>query len=37
MLWPIAGSGLLFLLNEHAGIDAKIEVPEDWVDPEPRS
>jgi restriction system protein len=30
----IDGSGLLFLLNEHAGIDAKIEVPEDWVDPE---
>jgi restriction system protein len=33
----IDGGGLLFLLNEHAGIDAKIEVPEDWVDPEPPS
>lgn len=30
----IDGGGLLFLLNEHAGIDAKIEVPDDWVDPE---
>jgi hypothetical protein len=26
--------GLLFLLSEHAGMDAKIEVPENWVDPE---
>ena len=33
----IDGGGLLFLLNEHAGIDAKIEVPEDWVDPGPPS
>ena len=33
----IDGSGLLFLLNEHASIDAKIEAPEDWVDPEPPS
>jgi restriction system protein len=31
----IDGGGLLYLLNEHANIDAKIEVPEDWVDPEP--
>ena len=31
----IDDSGLLFLLNEHAGIDAKIEAPEDWVNPEP--
>lgn len=30
----IEGGGLLFLLSEHAGMDAKIEVPEDWVDPE---
>jgi restriction system protein len=30
----IDGGGLLFLLSEHAGMDAKIEVPEDWVDPE---
>lgn len=28
------GSNLLYLLSEHAGIDAKIEPPEDWVDPE---
>ncbi len=33
----IDGSGLLFLLSEHVGIDAKIEAPEDWVDPEPPS
>jgi len=33
----IDGGGLLFLLSEHAGMDAKIEVPEDWVDPEPPS
>jgi restriction system protein len=31
----IEGSGLLYLLQEHAGIEAKIEPPEDWVDPEP--
>ncbi|MBR20996.1 MAG: restriction endonuclease [Leifsonia sp.] len=29
----IDGSGLLFLLKEHAGIDARIVVPEDWRDP----
>jgi restriction system protein len=29
------GPNLLYLLQEHAGIEAKIEVPEDWVDPEP--
>jgi restriction system protein len=27
------GSNLLFLLVEHAGIEARIEPPEDWVDP----
>jgi restriction system protein len=27
------GSNLLYLLAEHAGIEAKIEVPEDWKDP----
>ena len=27
------GSNLLYLLNEHAGIEAKIEAPEDWSDP----
>ena len=31
----IDGGNLLYLLQEHAGIEAKIEVPEDWVDPEP--
>jgi restriction system protein len=29
----IDGGNLLYLLHEHAGIDAKIEVPEDWIDP----
>lgn len=29
------GGNLLYLLGEHAGIDARIEVPEDWVDPLP--
>lgn len=29
----LSGSHLLFLLSQHAGIEAKIEVPEDWVDP----
>ena len=33
----IDGGNLLFLLQEHAGIEAKIEAPEDWVDPEPPS
>lgn len=31
----IDGGNLLFLLHEHAGIDAKIEAPLDWVDPAP--
>ena len=29
----IDGGNLIYLLQEHAGIEAKIEVPEDWVDP----
>jgi restriction system protein len=29
----ITGSNLLYLLKEHANIDAKIEMPADWVDP----
>ena len=29
----LSGSHLLFLLQQHAGIEAKIEPPEDWVDP----
>jgi restriction system protein len=28
------GTNLLYLLHEHAGIEAKIEPPEDWVDPD---
>lgn len=27
------GANLLYLLKEHANVDAKIEVPDDWVDP----
>jgi len=30
----LTGSNLLYLLEEHAGIKAKIEVPEDWKDPD---
>jgi restriction system protein len=29
----LSGPNLLYLLHEHAGIDAKIVVPDDWVDP----
>jgi restriction system protein len=29
----ITGSNLLYLLKEHADVDAKIEVPPDWVEP----
>ena len=29
----LGGSNLLYLLKEHAGIEAKIDVPEDWHDP----
>ena len=28
----VDGSNLLYLLKEHAGVEAKIEFPEDWVD-----
>ena len=31
----LSGSNLLYLLAEHAGIEARIEPPEDWVDPIP--
>jgi restriction system protein len=31
----LSGSNLLYLLSEHAGIEARIEPPEDWVDPQP--
>ena len=30
----LSGSHLLFLLAEHAGLEARIEPPEDWVDPD---
>jgi restriction system protein len=33
----LSGSNLLFLLAEHAGINARIVVPEDWKDPVPDS
>lgn len=33
----LSGSNLLHLLQEHAGIEAKIEPPEDWSDPIPDS
>jgi restriction system protein len=29
----LSGANLLYLLQEHAGIEAKIEPPEEWVDP----
>jgi restriction system protein len=29
----LSGSNLLYLLGEHAGIEARIEPPEDWIDP----
>jgi restriction system protein len=31
----IDGGNLLYLLQEHAGMEAKIVVPDDWVDPDP--
>jgi restriction system protein len=31
----LTGSDLLYLLKEHAGIEAKIEVPDNWVDAQP--
>jgi restriction system protein len=31
----ITGSNLLYLLKEHASIEAKIEIPDDWVDTRP--
>jgi hypothetical protein len=29
----LSGSNLLYLLNVHASVDAKIEPPEHWVEP----
>ena len=31
----LSGSNLLYLLKEHAEIEAKIQMPEDWKDPQP--
>jgi restriction system protein len=28
----ITGSNLLYLLKEHANVDAKMEAPPDWLD-----
>ena len=28
------GTNLLYLLHEHAGVEARIDAPEDWADPE---
>jgi restriction system protein len=33
----LSGSNLLALLAEHAGLEARIEAPSDWKDPEPDS
>ncbi len=33
----LSGSHLLYLLAQHAGIEARIEVPDDWSDPSPDS
>ena len=30
----LGGTNLLYLLNEHAGLEARIEPPEDWHDPD---
>lgn len=30
----LSGSNLLYLLQEHAGIEAKIEMPDGWKDPQ---
>jgi restriction system protein len=31
----LSGTNLIYLLKEHAGVDAKIEPPEHWIDPKP--
>ena len=31
----LSGSNLLYLLAQHAGIEAKIEMPDNWRDPQP--
>ncbi len=34
-LESLSGSNLLYLLKEHAGIEAKIQIPESWKDLQP--
>jgi len=31
----LSGTNLLYLLQEHGGVEAKIEPPEHWVEPKP--
>jgi restriction system protein len=31
----LSGSNLLYLLKEHAGIEARIVMPDNWKDPQP--
>jgi restriction system protein len=31
----LSGANLLYLLQEHAGLEARIDPPEEWVDPQP--
>ena len=31
----LSGSNLMYLLKEHAGVEARIVMPEDWKDPQP--
>src|SRR5437868_12753652 len=33
----LSGSNLLYLLAEHAGVQARIEMPDNWRDPQPDS
>jgi len=33
----LSGSNLLYLLAEHAGVEARIEMPDNWKDPQPDS
>ena len=33
----LSGSNLLYLLAEHAGVQARIEMPDNWKDPQPDS
>ncbi len=33
----VDGARLLYLLEEHAGVRAKIDFPEEWIDPTPEN